>query len=60
MLIPKIKHNVCTAHLQTAKMKFNISITQRNTLSVSSSKAIRHIKDIIKNSIQKKNEMYKE
>ena len=60
MLIPKMKHSVCTAHLQTAKMKFNISITQRNILSVSSSKAIRHIKDIIKNSIQKKNEMYKE
>ena len=55
-----MKHSVCTAHLQTAKMKFNISITHRETLSVSSSKAIRHIKDIIKNSIQKKNEMYKE
>ena len=31
MLIPKMKHNVCTEHLQTAKMKFKISITHRET-----------------------------
>ena len=31
MLIPKMKHNVCKVHLQTAKMKFNVSIIDRET-----------------------------